>query len=706
MAWYKRQGLYALSSNEEYIYALNMNQHVYSRLSWATFLGSVFGGEGIYIGGALNFSELGPSIDAVNKTQYPASTIILYDENSPWFFSTDTYTNIDFSSAGVSFPSSHKLYAVIDLVSGATPDAAIGGVSDITFLALPAATTAPNNALLLGTGTVNATPDGGDWIDHKFTSYTAENVFVSLSFDDLPFTWKLSDQSLTEITIEADDTLNIIGGNGMSTEVSSSFENVTIQANVKLKPMGGLQINDWQLEVKLKDGGDIAKDSSGLYRTNITSDTFSFDIDGDSGTQTITTNDVLQFKGGTGASAGISTSSDGVDLTIDLPTNEDSAIILDSNELEILVKPLGGITQTGTGALQRTAINYSLICDTGTQSILETNTLQFLATAPLTAVVSATNKVYFDLTLATNSGLEFVGNELGIQLKTGGGLAFNEYGLYDATSSPGSTYGPPATGIYTTGDLYTDKSGALFYCTNGATSTWLQMTTGIREYAEYSELPLANEFDSGSRQHTYRILWMETEDSGSVWSWWNFGPDNDYDYGFWISDNVYDKPFAETTTTNNMKVAIDNKYDGILIESVEILSVLENHKSYYDRYYMNGAIYQGDTPPYLDQTYLYFDAHLYLHQNSVGKLLAYQEDIPREYSYRHYEYNLTVGYPVKFTQAEPDLLLVIAPNHTTYYGTRQELTGGSFGDYYYYYERYFFKPTVNYRYIIDQDGAL
>jgi Concanavalin A-like lectin/glucanases superfamily/Collagen triple helix repeat (20 copies) len=141
----------------------DFNQQQSLLASLGTALAQVVGAGGgaVFEGGARSLSDL------TSGTHYPATLLVWCDSaNQATWFRTTADTAIDFTNVT---GSSVKLYARPKMLTP-TPTAgevALGGLSDIVFLAYDASATAPSNSFLLGSGNVS----GG-----AFTTFTAASI--------------------------------------------------------------------------------------------------------------------------------------------------------------------------------------------------------------------------------------------------------------------------------------------------------------------------------------------------------------------------------------------------------------------------------------------------------------------------------------------------------------------------------------------------
>ncbi|MBI2297656.1 MAG: hypothetical protein HYU66_01670 [Armatimonadetes bacterium] len=154
----QRSGLSLLGAGSDTVPAAHYNQNVKARIALAKVAAELFGGPGIYAGGAHELDDFGGS-----GTLYPAVTLVVNDDaGEAWFFKCAGQVAITFGAANAS-PAA--LYAVVQAMAGVSPAAAEGGATQVLFVAQDAADPAPPHALLLGTGAVS---------DSAFTSWTPE----------------------------------------------------------------------------------------------------------------------------------------------------------------------------------------------------------------------------------------------------------------------------------------------------------------------------------------------------------------------------------------------------------------------------------------------------------------------------------------------------------------------------------------------------
>lgn len=151
----------------------DFDQIAASLVAWRKVVGATLGGEGIYIGGAEDAAGL--------ASGYPAVTLVVNDDAGvPWGFKTTSDTAITFNVASTAAGDA-RLYAVpspmldseLDPVA---PPAAIGSSTDILFVADDVANGAPDDSLLLGSGTIAAS---------AFTAYTPSAAWSSPLFGGL-----------------------------------------------------------------------------------------------------------------------------------------------------------------------------------------------------------------------------------------------------------------------------------------------------------------------------------------------------------------------------------------------------------------------------------------------------------------------------------------------------------------------------------------
>ena len=135
-------------------------QWVLAAAAARAFAGQVLGGQGVYHGAPAVLADL------VDGQQCPALVALVTDSADQSWPAVLPQTAITFSLTS----GSAKLYLVKRLLAGVTPAAADGAADAFDLVAQAAASAAPANSLLLGTGTVTAS---------AFTSWTAADTAPS-----------------------------------------------------------------------------------------------------------------------------------------------------------------------------------------------------------------------------------------------------------------------------------------------------------------------------------------------------------------------------------------------------------------------------------------------------------------------------------------------------------------------------------------------
>lgn len=581
MAWNKREGLNVLSSKNDFIEHTSYNQNTLAKISLARVISTVLGGPGLYRQDGSN------SIDVLNTsagTAVPPVNLLIADSSDElWFFSTEANVAITFSYTG---SGAGKLYAVIGLIAP-TPSggaAAIGGYANVTFIAQASATVAPANSILIGTGNITAS---------AFTTFTEQ---TAVTFPPVVTTllWQLTvDAGVTTQDISDSDTLDFVDDNG----TENSVLNGDVIAKYVLQSSSGLQVDQNQLAILPKPSLTIHTDIDGIYRDITEVDTFSFTVAGNLGSpQTISKGETLSILG-TGA---FKTTSITNGTRIDLNLLSAGGIYVNGSS-ELAVKVVGGgKLSTGANGLARSLSQFSLVGTTGTpDTFYEDETIYILGSNAIQTKSEADQKLNVDLLLANSteggheSGLKVVNGKLKVAVDPQSNIEIGDDGLYVAKRSPAAYYGYPDTGTWVEGDLFTDKSGANWRCItagSGLTAKWLQISVGrSAEVAGTPNLPQAATFYGGYRPHSYRILAYDNTTSkiGKVWMWFNWGRENDYEIGFWISEDLNELNWNQDTdwtigNRNNLfdiqeynyyvdfRLNLYNQYDGYFVDRTKL----------------------------------------------------------------------------------------------------------------------------------------
>jgi len=603
MAFNKRDGLNALSSPNDVLDYTSYNQNTKARLAMAKVVADRLGGEGIYR------LEGASSLSLISGVSVPPINLVVYDDSGEaWYFSTESNATITFNASSTA---DGRLYAVISLISP-TPaggEAAEGSYLDVDFTADDVAIAAPDHSILIGSGNIDSDP--------KFTTFTEQNVITFPPTGSTLF-WTATADGITDQDIEDTETLFFEESDGIS---NSAFDDpaltdqkdLQIALNFDTNP--GLMVSNNQLLVKAKSGLTVHLDADGIYRDITESGTFDFILSANSGTnQTISKNDNLSTLGVNSIST--STQTNGIELDLNLAS--DGGLTTSGGNLLVKLVGGGGIS-SGSSGLARSLDAFVLEASTGTTDAFnEDETIYVLGSNAIEIIAEDTRKLKFNLKLANitengkESGLEVVNNKLKLAIDPQSHLVLGASGIYREQVLPNSNYGTPATGVHSQDDLYVDQSGALWLCTTagyGDNAEWLQLSVGQSYESGSPGLPVANDFDTGNISHTYKIrAYDETlSNRGMVWLWFDYGRANDYDGGFWVSEDMFWMNWSPIDQWNSIEGSIyENVFDYSLYSSYkEFVLYLKNP---YDGMFLdrtNFYIYNVDDSAYSFKVFFY-----------------------------------------------------------------------------------------------------
>lgn|GEM_PF-4928016 len=250
MALSTRLGLTFTGAQGDTLPAAQFNQIAKARLGLSAALSSILGGPALYAGGA---AALG---DISGGTLYPACTLVLLDSSGyPWWHKTATTKAITFNVTSTATGDA-RLYAVPVLYaySAPTADAAVGGPTDVAFVADDVANGAPPHSLLLGTGTITAS---------ALTAYTATSAPAASA---VMHHWNLAADSGTAEQVDDGETLTIVGDGTtcVTTVAATNWLTILAAASAELGPPAVVPASRW------------ARDASGAmwYCTDIEYETW------------------------------------------------------------------------------------------------------------------------------------------------------------------------------------------------------------------------------------------------------------------------------------------------------------------------------------------------------------------------------------------------------------------------------------------------
>ena len=244
MSWTNRDGLNIIPSANEIGY-IDINQNIEARMALSRSKATIIGGQGIYSGGARQFSDL-----KNGATEYPSCIICLFDDQREAFWFSTTQKDIDYQiSSGVGY-----LYAVINLEDFVLPDSADPSEDAVSFVVLSEDDTAPLYSLKIGKGNVSSS---------VFSNFSGESSIFKGSGYNL-WSWEFNVNSLNSTlkAIEDGSVFLFDGSSGIKTNATTLD---TIEINANLKSDGGIYSVSDQLAIKLKSGGGLAVDADGIY---------------------------------------------------------------------------------------------------------------------------------------------------------------------------------------------------------------------------------------------------------------------------------------------------------------------------------------------------------------------------------------------------------------------------------------------------------
>ena len=132
-----------------------------------------FGGPGVYAGGAAALGDL------PTGTRYPPVDLAIVDDgDQAWLLSTAGEADITFELTD----GAGALYAVVETATNPAGELAVGGLTNVLFIARDQAAPAPGNSLLLGTGTI-ASSAFTDWTEDGDARVSPDLGLVSSVFE-------------------------------------------------------------------------------------------------------------------------------------------------------------------------------------------------------------------------------------------------------------------------------------------------------------------------------------------------------------------------------------------------------------------------------------------------------------------------------------------------------------------------------------------
>lgn len=583
MEWTSRRDLTAVATqNATHGDVEDYQQNILARIALVQGATKILGGEGIYLGGARNLSEL-----VSGGKKYPPTTLVIHDDSSyAWCATLSASTSISFTiSTG-----SAKLYAVILKETSLAVDAAAGGADSIYFLAQASAATAPTHSILLGTGNVVA---------QAFVSFIYNaSAFISWSSSDRKFI--LAGDTGSE-DVPNKSTVKVMAGEGTTTVVQSpNIAEISINTNAT----SGMILDASGIGLKVKPAGGLSVDASGLSSVGVGLD---FDIQPDLGSTIQVSSGMIIGVNGTGP---ISTETLAGNIIFDLAIKALGSFEISSNLLK--VKKASNITQDSTG-LKRT-LGYFRVRDSGAglQTIDEKETLYIQGNTAHAISGDTTNgndgTLELVLSLIEGGGIIQDSYELEVSIDSSGGIT-NSGGLALEGSALGNYYGAPTTGAHVTGEKYRDAGGAVHEClSSGTPGTWRQLNPAI-SYSEDSgdsRLPIDSEFEGNNIPTGYICRWasVDTFDGQEKYTFpWIWSSN-----GYWYSSNLFNLNLMNLySTTAGYSFNVTN---GISAEALAVMgditfSISDETDSicanvayiggYFAKFYIDSAIIVADS---------------------------------------------------------------------------------------------------------------
>ena len=223
------------------------------------------------------------------------------------------------------------------------------------------------------------------------------------------------------------DTLNILGGTGLS---SAASDTDTVTLNLENTTVAAGDYNSANITVDAQ--GRITEAKAGAQGTMS-----SFNATGDSGSQTISNGETLNIAGGTGLTS-VAAATDTVTLNLD-----NTAVTAgDYNSANITVDAQGRITAAAAGA-QGTMSSFNATGDSGSQTISNGETLNIAGGTGLTSVAAATDTVTLNLDNTTVTAGDYTSADITVNAQGqitaagNGGMATASAGQILIGRSPG-----------------------------------------------------------------------------------------------------------------------------------------------------------------------------------------------------------------------------------------------------------------------------
>lgn len=417
MLWTDRQGLNALNTSgnptgdtQDYVQQIN------ARIAIGKFISSLFGGEGIYAGGANSINEFLNS-----GKEFPATALIINADTSS-SVTLGPVATVTIHTAGTGY----SIGNILTISSGHIN--ATVKVTDVSTTAVSAVEIiSGGSAYAVGNGkTTTVSPAGGTGCKLNITAIAGEPwFFSSLSTKSINFSVTNAGGNTgalyAQITPVAGLSPVAADGDVNGFRLIAQNTSMTIPSNSILLGTGTISNSAF---TSWTPSNYIFVDATPQVLQSWIANTLS-------GSLTVEEHDTLNLYGQNGINTSVSETENKITYSANIKS--DGGLQADSNGLGIKIKTNGGLGVNSTGIfVANNAIDFNLSSDIGDdEQIIDKETLTISVMTGMTSVGSATDVLTVGLSISTTGGLETTpDNKLSLKLSASGKLSKDSDGLY------------------------------------------------------------------------------------------------------------------------------------------------------------------------------------------------------------------------------------------------------------------------------------